>query len=174
MTSLAYKTPDKHPEEDKRERAVARSGVLTLVQRQALTPILNVVRNELGIGAAGITIVHQETATMIAAAGFPVGVYDRATSFCAHAILQQEDLMVVPDARRDERFLGNPFVRNGDGILFYASMLLVDDDKMPLGTLCVFGAEPREGLTNTEVGCLRRVSQAITALLRRHACAGVA
>lgn len=174
MSISTYGIPAKHPEEDKRERAVLQSGALTLVQRQALTPVLNVVRDELGVAGSGITIIYQESAILVAATGFPVGVYDRATSFCAHAILNPDEPLIISDTRNDERFCGNPFVGEADGVLFYAAIALVDEDNLPLGTLWVFDAKPRDALNSGEIAFLRRVSQAVTALLRRHAGAGVA
>lgn len=174
MSIATCRIPDKHPDEEQRERAVIQSGALTLVQRQALTPILNVVRDELGVAGSGITIIYQESAILVAATGFPVGVYDRATSFCAHAILSPDEPLIISDTRNDERFCGNPFVGDADGVLFYAAIVLVDDDNLPLGTLWVFDAKPRDALSSGEIAFLRRVSQAVMALLRRHAGANAA
>lgn len=169
MTCPTSTVPGNHPEERRRERAVIRSGALTLFQRQAFTPILDVIRNELSSAAAGITIIYQDSAFIIAASGFPVGVYDRSKSFCAHAILQSEELMIIPDLRDDDRFKDHSVVERRDGFRFYAGMHLLDDDRMPLGALWVIDKQPREDLSNAEIACLRRVSQAVTAMMRRHA-----
>jgi len=169
MSGPFSEIPDKHPEENRRERAVIRSGALTLFQRQAFTPILDVIRTELGIAAAGITIVHQNSAHLIAASGAQIGVYDRSTSLSAHAIAQAQELMVIPDALEDRRFTTNPVVQGEDGLRFFAAMQLVDDDKLPLGALWVYDTEPRDGLSNSEIASLRRISQAVMALMHRHA-----
>ena len=169
MSSSTSGIPGEHPEERRRERAVIRSGALTLFQRQAFTPILDVIRSELRIAAAGITIIHEDSAFVIAASGIPVGVYDRSVSFCAHAILETEDLMVVPDTREDDRFRDNAAVDDQSGVRFFAAFQLLDDDKMPLGAIWVFDTEPRHGLTNSESASLRRISHAVIAKMRRHA-----
>ena len=48
----------------------------------------------------------------------------RDVSFCAHAI-NQEDVMVVLDATTDERFHDNPLVTGEAGLRFYAGVPLL-------------------------------------------------
>lgn len=64
------------------------------------------------------------------------------TSFCGHAILS-EDIMIVPDARNDPRFDGNPLVTQEGGLRFYAGALLKTRDGYPIGTVCVLDTTPR-------------------------------
>ena len=52
----------------------------------------------------------------------------RSISFCGHAILQ-DDIMVVPDVNQDERFIDNPLVTGEPHIQFYAGSPL----KLPGG-----------------------------------------
>jgi GAF domain-containing protein len=66
----------------------------------------------------------------------------RGRSFCAHAILGT-DLLVVPDTTRDARFAGNPAVDVAGGIRFYAGAPLVPTDGFALGALCVVDSRPR-------------------------------
>jgi signal transduction histidine kinase len=65
------------------------------------------------------------------------------TSFCVHAVLQ-EDMMVVPDTRKDKRFADNPLVTAELGLRFYAGALLKSHDGFPLGTLCILDYKPRD------------------------------
>lgn len=66
----------------------------------------------------------------------------RDISFCGHAILGEESVFIVEDARKDPRFKDNPLVRDMQAI-FYAGVSLINSDGYPLGTLCVFDTKPR-------------------------------
>jgi GAF domain-containing protein len=64
-------------------------------------------------------------------------------SFCAKAILE-EDFLLVPDATKDPRFEDNPLVTGDTGLRFYAGALLKTQEGLPIGTLCVLDARPRD------------------------------
>jgi GAF domain-containing protein len=44
----------------------------------------------------------------------------RKFAFCAHAILSKHNILIVPDATRDYRFMNNPLVTGPPDIRFYA------------------------------------------------------
>jgi len=64
-------------------------------------------------------------------------------SFCAEA-LNGEEVVIVPDATRDERLRDHPMVVNLPEIRFYAGCPVHGPDGSPIGTLCVIDHEPRE------------------------------
>src|SRR5699024_11792449 len=65
--------------------------------------------------------------------------------FCGHAIMADEEIMEVPDARRDERFKDNPFtLAKGKPVVFYAGYKLRDAKENVLGTLCLIDHKPRK------------------------------
>ncbi len=78
--------------------------------------------------------------------GIPFSESPRDISFCGHAILDEGEIFIVEDARKDLRFMENPIVADLQAI-FYAGVRLVNKEGYPLGTLCVFDKEPRK-LTN--------------------------
>ncbi|CAO1615584.1 unnamed protein product [Sympodiomycopsis kandeliae] len=68
----------------------------------------------------------------------------RQCSFCAHAILQtNEEPLVVLNAQKDWRFMGNPLVMGTPNIRFYAGTPLRTSDGFNLGSLCLIDSEPR-------------------------------
>jgi PAS domain S-box-containing protein len=67
--------------------------------------------------------------------------------------------LVVPDAAEDERVRDLPPVTSGQ-VGAYLGAPLTDHNGEVIGTLCVYGPEPREWL-DTDVGTLRRLADAV-------------
>jgi len=74
--------------------------------------------------------------------GLDVTETARNISFCGHAILGNEILM-IPDATLDERFYDNPLVTDDPKIRFYAGVPLVVPNGCKVGTLCLIDRQPR-------------------------------
>ncbi len=87
----------------------------------------------------------------------------RDTSFCGHAILQDEAIMIVNDALEDHRFFDNPLVLGDPNIRFYAGYPLVSPSGYKLGTLCVIDRVPRS-LTAEQELTLRTLGNQVVKL----------
>ncbi len=92
---------------------------------------------------AFITLIDEHDQWFKVKRGFDVFRMPRATSFCTHAIMSNE-VMVVPDAQADARFTNNPLVANVPNIRFYAGTPLCANDGHNIGTLCVMDVNTKE------------------------------
>lgn len=79
-----------------------------------------------------VSIVEAQRQWFPARTGLDVSETPRETSFCAHA-MRGTDIMIVPDATRDTRFVDNPLVTGAPHIRFYAGAPLVADDGVQIG-----------------------------------------
>ena len=91
-------------------------------------------------------------------------------SFCAYAVQNPQEIFIVEDARKDERFKNNSFVTGQPNIIFYAGMPLVDKKGNAVGTLCIMDTKPRK-LDNNQFLVLKSLADKVVLLfeLRKNA-----
>lgn len=88
----------------------------------------------------------------------------RDFSFCAHSILNENEIFEVKDLSLDERFHDNPLVVGIPFARYYAGAPLINKDGFALGTLCVIDYKPRE-LSELQKNILKSLSNQIVAQL---------
>lgn len=134
---------------DERIRAsvIAAHDLESLRDTDALTRITDFAAALCKSPVALVTVIEETLQTFLAHTGTELTGTPREISFCRYAILGDE-LMTVPDATADPRFVDNPLVTGELHIRFYAGMPLITDDGVVLGSLCVLDTEPHpHGLT---------------------------
>jgi len=89
---------------------------------------------------AVIGFIDEQRVWFKARIGLELDEIPRDDSFCAHAILQS-DVLIVHDPPSDERFMSSFLVKQ-IGIRFYAGIPLVTGDAHPLGMLAVMDRVP--------------------------------
>jgi len=87
----------------------------------------------------------------------------RDLAFCAHAINDKNNILIVPNAEKDERFHDNPLVVNEPHVIFYAGVPLVDKEGFALGTLCVIDNQPNS-LDEFQLKTLKALANQIMSL----------
>ena len=87
----------------------------------------------------------------------------RDMALCSHTICQN-DLLLVPDLTKDERFLDHSMVTFEPNMRFYAGMPLVTPKGHSIGTFCAIDFEPRE-LTLDQQQAMRQLSHKVVAQL---------
>lgn len=116
--------------------------VLDAPPTEAFDRISRLAAHLFDVPVAMVNFIDQENQWCLSTHGLALDRADREVSFCARAI-EQKDVMVVPDARDDERFADNPFVTGEPHIRFYAGAPLTAPNGYRLGTLCLIDDEPR-------------------------------
>ena len=112
-----------------------------------------------GTPTALVSLVDVDRLWFKARVGVEAAQMPRSLAFCAHAICGA-DLMLVPDATRDDRFARTPLVTADPRIRFYAGAPLLTPDKHAVGTLCVLDRVPRQ-LSASQVDALCMLSRQV-------------
>jgi hypothetical protein len=143
-TQQSFFSPAPRPlDEEERQRAVDASGILNTSQDPELQDIVAAGARLFKAPIAALSIVDHNRQWFAARVGLDAPETSRAVSFCAHAILSPDDMLVVPDATQDVRFSGNPLVQSDPSIRFYAGVPIIGPNGQPLGALCVIDRKPR-------------------------------
>ncbi|RLJ60919.1 GAF sensor signal transduction histidine kinase [Lacinutrix venerupis] len=135
-------TPRFPKNESARLKAVKSYQLLDTLPEEDFDNITNLVSNLIDVPISLITLLDAERNFLKSHYGIPFNEAPRDTSFCGHAILSENDLFEIKDARLDPRFENNPLVKEHNAI-FYAGAPLINSDGFPLGTLCIFDSKPR-------------------------------
>ncbi|WP_419826029.1 putative bifunctional diguanylate cyclase/phosphodiesterase [Sphingomonas sp.] len=159
--------------EDDRLAALAEYDLLSGTDDVNLDEIVRFATRLFDVPIALVSLVERDSQFFKARVGLDVCGTDRAVSFCAHAIAQ-DDIFVVPDATLDVRFATNPLVTGDPLIRFYAGVPLRAPSGHAIGSFCIIDRRPRNGLGDRERDDLRSLADIVVDRLemRRLAVAG--
>ena len=129
--------------EPERIAALHGLGILDTPPDERFDRITRTAKRLFGVEIVLISLVDVNRQWFKSCIGLPERETPRAISFCAHAILS-DDILVIPDAREDPRVATNSNVTGPPYIRFYAGKPLRGPSGHNLGTLCVVDTSPRE------------------------------
>ncbi|HEY6893065.1 MAG TPA: sensor domain-containing diguanylate cyclase [Rhodanobacteraceae bacterium] len=156
--------PAKPEREEERLAELHRYRILDTDPEQAYDDLLTIVAGICGTPMGAVSLIDGDRQWFKARQGLAMTETPRDVAFCAHAILEPDKLLHVPDSQLDERFADNPLAQGEGAIRFYAGAPLVSSSGNALGTLCVMDTAPRE-LTKEQSEALMRLSRQVVALM---------
>lgn len=135
--------PPQHPEETRRLAALHALNILDSEREERFDRLTRLAQRVFKTQAAQVNLLDVDRVWFKSSLGFGGEEGARNTSFCGHAILEPQT-MVVGDASLDDRFADNPFVLGDPNIRFYAGHPITAPGGEPVGTFCVFDDTPRD------------------------------
>lgn len=129
--------------ESARLKALERYNILDTLPEEVYEEVTHMAIEMTGIPIAILSLVDHNREWFKSKKGIAFQQAPREYAFSAHAILHPDEIMVVPDARFDERFFNNPLTTGESRVIFYAGFPIVDAQGYALGTLAVIDNRPR-------------------------------
>jgi diguanylate cyclase (GGDEF)-like protein len=164
--------PDIPLDEARRLAALYATRLLGTSPEDAFDRITRMAARLLKMPISLVSLVDKDIQWFKSRCGFTPTESPRAVSFCGHAILEHEPL-VIPDALLDPRFADNPLVTGEQHVRFYAGVPLFSIDRMAIGTLCVLDRVPRT-LDQDELDILRDLARMVEGLIQHRQLASAA
>ena len=151
------------PRDARRLAALACYQIVDTPREASFDELAELAADLCGAPIAVVNLIASHRQFFKAEVGLGVRETPLDNSFCIHALLEDEFLL-VPDATQDARFACNPLVTGEPHLRFYAGALLKTADGVPIGTLCVLDYQPRT-LTALQQKSLRVLARQVMAQL---------
>lgn len=156
--------PKNHPQERERLESLQSYSILDTLPESDYDNLTKLASEICGTPISLISLVDENRQWFKSRHGVDAKETPREQAFCAHAIHDHENVFMIQDARKDERFHDNPLVTGAPNIVFYAGVPLVGKEGLPLGTLCVIDKKPHL-LSKSQLESLRALSNQVMNLL---------
>ncbi|HAT8541935.1 GGDEF domain-containing protein [Vibrio vulnificus] len=135
-------TPKKPDNEPQRIADLHSLNILDTAAEERFDRVTRIARRLFDVPIALVSLVDEDRQWFKSCFGLDVSETPRDISFCGHAILGA-DTLIVEDASQDARFADNPLVTGEPRIRFYAGVPLMFEHSSCLGTLCIIDTKPR-------------------------------
>ncbi|MBX2841690.1 MAG: GAF domain-containing protein [Flammeovirgaceae bacterium] len=158
------KIPLKPNDEQERVKALKKYNILDTLPEKEFDDITKLASYICQTPISLVSFIDPERQWFKSHHGLGASETPREHAFCAHAILKPDEILVVPDSRKDKRFIENPLVTGNPHVIFYAGVPLITPTGFPLGTLCIIDNNPRE-LKSEQLDALKALGQQVVKLL---------
>ncbi|EJO9866205.1 sensor domain-containing diguanylate cyclase [Vibrio vulnificus] len=135
-------TPKKPDNEPQRIADLHSLNILDTAAEERFDRVTRIARRLFDVPIALVSLVDEDRQWFKSCFGLNASETPRDISFCGHAILGA-DTLIVEDASQDARFADNPLVTSEPHIRFYAGVPLMFEHSSCLGTLCIIDTKPR-------------------------------
>lgn len=158
-SDLGYQPPAVPLDEETRLHSLRELKLLDTEPEERFDRVVKLAAAVFQVPIAYIALVDRDRQWFKAQTGMCATQTSRDVSFCGHAILQDAPL-VIPDAKKDPRFAGNPMVTGDPFVRFYAGLPVEAPQGGKVGTLCLVDHEPRE-LNDKDLKVLRQLGDLV-------------
>ena len=135
--------PGTPTEEEFRLKTLLGLNLLDTPAEERFDKLVRVAQRLFDVPIVLISLIDSDRQWFKSAIGLDLDETPRSLSFCAHAILE-DDAMIVQDTHLDSRFADNPYVTGQLDIRFYAGKPIRADNGQRIGTLCLIDNQPRQ------------------------------
>jgi diguanylate cyclase (GGDEF)-like protein len=135
-------SPEMPSDEVLRQQSLDDNELLDTPADPYLDTLVRVIREVFAVKTVLVSLIDHDRQWFKSRIGIDISETPRDISFCGHAILDAQPL-VVEDACSDPRFHDNPVVTGDPYVRFYAGQPLFSEEGQPLGTLCLLDPGPR-------------------------------
>lgn len=149
--------------EAERQHELDELGILNTLSEKEYDTLVKLVADICQAPVSAVSLVDRNRVWAKANKGLGGQEMPRQLSFCAHAIANPTEVLIVPDAREDIRFCNNPLVTTWPKVNFYAGVPLVTKSGNALGTLCIIDTKPRN-LHPWQIAALQSIAAQVVSL----------
>ncbi|WKN31527.1 ATP-binding protein [Porifericola rhodea] len=136
--------------------------IMDTLEERDFDDIAEIASQICGTPISLITLVDDKRQWFKSHHGLATTETPREHAFCAYAIEQAHEVMVVSDPLNDPRFRNNPLVTHDPHIRFYAGAPLLAPNGEALGTLCVIDRKPN-ALNENQLKALKALANQVMA-----------
>jgi PAS domain S-box-containing protein len=140
-------------DEEKRLETLRGLSILDTPPEERFDRLTRLAQRVFDVPIALVTLVDDDRQWFKSKQGLNITETPRNISFCGHALLYREAL-VVEDTALDPRFSDNPLVTGSHHIRFYAGQPIKAKNGSRLGTLCIMNTKPHQ-FNQADVAALR-------------------